>query len=107
MKELEKGPKELRGLQPHRMNNNVNQPVPPELQGTKPPTKEYTRRDSRLQQHMQQRMALLEINERRGPWSYGGSMPQCRGMSGQGNRSGWVTEQRTRGKEIGGFQRGN
>jgi hypothetical protein len=27
----------------------MNQPVPPELPGTKPPTKEYKRRDSRLQ----------------------------------------------------------
>jgi hypothetical protein len=30
----------------------MNQPVPPELPRTKPPPKEYTRRDSRLQQHM-------------------------------------------------------
>jgi hypothetical protein len=37
---------------PHRRNNNNNQPVPSELPGTKPPTKEYTRRDSRLQPHM-------------------------------------------------------
>jgi hypothetical protein len=42
MKELEKGPKELMGLQPHRRNNNMSQPVPPELNGTKSPTKEYT-----------------------------------------------------------------
>jgi hypothetical protein len=45
IEELEKGPKELKGLQPHRRNNNVNQPVPPELPRTKPPTKEYTWRD--------------------------------------------------------------
>jgi hypothetical protein len=31
---------EKRSLQPHRGNNNMNQPVPPELPGTKPPTKE-------------------------------------------------------------------
>jgi hypothetical protein len=31
-----------RGLQPHRKNNNINQPDTPELPGTKPPTKEYT-----------------------------------------------------------------
>uniref|UniRef100_A0A0V1KH67 Uncharacterized protein n=1 Tax=Trichinella nativa TaxID=6335 RepID=A0A0V1KH67_9BILA len=30
----------------------MNQPVPPELPGTKPPTKEYTWRDSWLQLHM-------------------------------------------------------
>ena len=33
------------------------------------------------------------INGRRGPWSCEGSMPQCRGMSGQGSRSGMVGEQ--------------
>jgi hypothetical protein len=42
MEELEKGPKELKGLQPHRRKNNMKQPVPPELLGTKPPTNEYT-----------------------------------------------------------------
>jgi hypothetical protein len=57
MEELEKGLKELKGLQPHRKNSNLNQtevptPLTPELPGTKPPTKEYTRRDSRRQQHM-------------------------------------------------------
>jgi hypothetical protein len=45
MKELERGLKELKGLQPCRMNNNINQPEPSELAGTKPPTKEYTWRD--------------------------------------------------------------
>jgi hypothetical protein len=35
MEELEKG---LKGLQPHRENNNINQP---ELPGSKPPTKAY------------------------------------------------------------------
>jgi hypothetical protein len=40
MEELEKGLKKLRGLQPHRRKNNMNQPVAPELPGTKPPTKE-------------------------------------------------------------------
>jgi hypothetical protein len=52
MEELEKGTKSLRGLQPHRKNNNMNQPVLPELSGTKPPTKEYICRDSRLQPRM-------------------------------------------------------
>jgi hypothetical protein len=66
----------------------MNYPVPPELPGTKPQAKEYTRWDSRLQQHMKQRMALWGINERRGPWPYKGSMPQCSGMPGQGRGSG-------------------
>ena len=42
MGESEKGLKELKGLEPHRKNNNVNQPDSPEFPGTKPPTKEYT-----------------------------------------------------------------
>jgi hypothetical protein len=42
----------LCGLQAHRRNNNMNQPVPPELSSTKPPTKEYTWRDPWLQPHM-------------------------------------------------------
>jgi hypothetical protein len=37
--------KDWRGLQPHRKDNNINQPEPPfpraELPRTKPPTKEY------------------------------------------------------------------
>jgi hypothetical protein len=41
---------------------------PPELPGTKPPTKGCTWRDPWLQVHMQQRMALLDIPGRRGPW---------------------------------------
>ena len=54
MEELKKGLKELKGLklQPHRKNNNINQPDPPELPRTKPPTKEYTWRDPWLQLHM-------------------------------------------------------
>ena len=44
-----KGLKELRGWQPHRKNNNVNQP---KLPRTKPPTKEHTWRDPWLQPHM-------------------------------------------------------
>jgi hypothetical protein len=42
---------------------------------------------------MQQRMALLVINGRRGPWSHEGLMPQCRGMPGQESGSGCVDEQ--------------
>jgi hypothetical protein len=42
MELLEKGLKELRDSQPHRKNNNINQPDLPEYPGNKPPTKEYT-----------------------------------------------------------------
>jgi hypothetical protein len=45
MEDLEKGPNEMRGLQTHRRNNNMDQPVTPEPPGTKAPTKEYTWRD--------------------------------------------------------------
>jgi hypothetical protein len=46
MEELEKGLKELKGFATHRKNNNINQPIPPELPGSKlPPTKEYLWRD--------------------------------------------------------------
>jgi hypothetical protein len=31
--------------------------------------------------------SLSVINGRKGPWSYQGSMPQCRGMPGQGGVS--------------------
>ena len=39
-------------------------------------------------------------------WSCEGSMPQCKGMPGKGNGSGWVGEQGER-DGIGDFQRGN
>ena len=49
MEELKKGPK---GFAEPKRNNNMNQPVPPELPGTKQLTKDYTRRDSWLQLSM-------------------------------------------------------
>ena len=61
---------------------------PPELPGTKPPTKEYTWRDPWLQPHMWQRMAWLDISARRGPWAWGFSMPHCREMPGWEGGSG-------------------
>ena len=48
----------------------------------------------------------LVINGRRGPWTYEGSMPQYRGMSGPGTGSGWVGEQ-GKGEGIGIFWRRN
>jgi hypothetical protein len=70
----------------------MNQPVPPELPGTKPPNKECTWRDPWIQLHMLQRMALSDINDRKGSWSCEGSMPQCRGMPGHERGSGWVSK---------------
>ena len=49
MGKLEKGPKELKGFTVPQECNNVKQPVPPELPGTKLPTKEYIWRDPWLQ----------------------------------------------------------
>jgi hypothetical protein len=42
MEEIEKRLKELKGFATHWKDNSINQPKPPELPGTKPPTKEYT-----------------------------------------------------------------
>ena len=58
---------------------------------TKPPIKEYTWRESWLQLHMQQRMALSGINSWHSPCSFEGLMPQCRGMLGQQGWSGLGT----------------
>ena len=69
MEELDKGLKEMKGFETHRENNNINQPDILYLPGTKATTNEYTCRNSWLQLHMKQRMALSYINERRGPWS--------------------------------------
>jgi hypothetical protein len=60
--------KELKGFATHR-KNNINQPVFPELSGSKPQTKEYTWRDPWLQQHVYQKMVLSDNNGRKGPWS--------------------------------------
>ena len=52
MVELEKGLKDLKGFATHRKNNTINQSDPPELPGTKSPTKDYTWKDPWLQLHM-------------------------------------------------------
>ena len=48
--QLEKGLKELKGFATHRRSNNIKKPDPPPttpgLPGTKPPSKEYTWRES-------------------------------------------------------------
>jgi hypothetical protein len=77
--------KELNGFATHRKNNSINQ-LPP--QRTKPSTKEYTWRDPMHQMHMLQRMALLDINGRRDPWSWKGWIPQGRGILRWGDWSG-------------------
>ena len=47
----------------------MSHPVLPELPGTKTSTRHYTWRYPRLQTHRQQRMALLNIKGKRGPWT--------------------------------------
>jgi hypothetical protein len=59
VEELEKGP--------NMRNKNMNQPVPPEFPGTKPPTKDYTWSDPWLQMHILQIMALSMGGEALGP----------------------------------------
>ena len=44
---------------------------------------------------------LWDINERRGPWSCEGLMPQYRGMPGPGSGSGWVGKQGKGGRGRG------
>ena len=77
----------------------MNQPVPSELPGTKPPTKEYTRRDPWLQPHMYQRMALWDINGRRGLDPEKAPCPTVRAMPGQGMGVGELVS-RGRGNGI-------
>ena len=77
--------------------------TPWELLGTEPPTKEYTWRDPWLRPHMWQRMALLDISGRSSPWSWGCSMPQCRGMPGQEGRNGWVSGEHPHNRQGGGL----
>jgi hypothetical protein len=48
----------------------------------------------------------LAIIGRRGPWSCANSMPQYRGIPGQGSRSGGFGS-RGSGEGIGGLQKGN
>jgi hypothetical protein len=79
IEELGEGPKERRGLQPHRKNNNINQPDHPEFLGTKPPTKECTWRAPWLQVRMwpsalfeclSTHVHLVPKDVRRGCWIY-------------------------------------
>jgi hypothetical protein len=44
-------------------------------------------------------MALLIISGRGGSWSYEDLVLQCRGLPGQGSRSGWVGEQEEGGRD--------
>jgi hypothetical protein len=99
MKELEKGLKEQ---QHHGDSNSVSRPDPPGA------PRDWTNnhqswRDPGLQPHMWQRMALLDISGRRGPWATGCLMPQCRGTPGREDRSGvgWVGEHPHRGRGRG------
>jgi hypothetical protein len=84
----------------------------PELPRTGPPTKEHTWRDPWHWLHIWQKMAVLDISGRRGPWARGWWMPR---MTEQEDRkmgvSGWVGEHphRSRGRRdgIGCFWKGD
>jgi len=87
MEEVEKRLRSWRGLQTHRKNNNINQPDPLELPGTKPLTNEFTWSDPWLQPYMQHRMALSRINGKKTSWFCGGLFFQYKVMPG--NCWGW------------------
>jgi hypothetical protein len=106
MEELEKGLEELRGFAALWREQQCQQARSPKLPGTGPPIKEYTWRDPWRWLHMWQRMALLDISGRRCPWSFEGSMPQCRGTpEGKDLREvtvgGWVGEHPHRSRQMG------
>jgi hypothetical protein len=61
-------PFELKGFVAPYKEQQYKLTSTPELPGTKPVTKEYSWRDAWLQLPMKQRMALWDINGRKGPW---------------------------------------
>lgn len=69
-------------FEPHKKNNNINQPHTPDIPGTKPPTNEYPW----LQLNMHQRMAWLDINWRRGPPPIGKYQGEEVGVGGHPHR---------------------
>jgi hypothetical protein len=83
-----RGGRSGRGLQPHGVSSSINRQDPVELLGTQ--AKEYAWRDPWLCLHMWQRMALLGVSGRNSPWVWGCMIPQCRGMPGWEDGSGWV-----------------
>jgi hypothetical protein len=115
MEELEKGLKELRGFAaPWREQ---------QCQQSRGPCPLGVPRDWTINQRVHikgpralavyvQRMALLDISGRNGPWAWGVRCPSVRECQGwKGGVGGWVGEHshRVRGRrdEIGGFQRGD
>jgi hypothetical protein len=69
MEEMEKGLKELGVCSPMEGARSVNRPDTLELPGTGSTTKEYTWSSPWRWPHMWQKMAWLNISERRGPWA--------------------------------------
>jgi hypothetical protein len=84
MKELEKGRKELKGFAAPLEEKHMNQPVPPELPGVKPPTKEFT---------WERPMAPATYQWEERPLVLQRFYAQCRGIPSQGSGSGWFGEQ--------------
>jgi hypothetical protein len=60
MKEIKKVPNELKRFAAPQEEQQYEQPVSTELPVTKPPTKQYKRRDLRLHKHMVAEDALVE-----------------------------------------------
>jgi hypothetical protein len=106
-----KGLKELRRVTaPWREQKYQQARTPGASGGTGPPTIEYTWSKPWCWPHTWQKMALLDISERRGPRAWGCSMPQCSAMPGWEDGIVWVGEPphrvRGRGDGIGGFWMG-
>jgi hypothetical protein len=83
VEESGQGQKELKA-QPYKKNNNINQPEPPEVPGTKPPTKECTWQDPWLQPHICSRGWPGQASK--GGEALGPLKAQCTSVGG----SGWV-----------------
>jgi hypothetical protein len=77
MEKLEKGPKELKEFAAHRRNNNMNQPVYPELPGTNSPTRVHMEGPMASATYAAEDVLVWHIG-RRGFWPYEVLMPQCR-----------------------------
>jgi hypothetical protein len=72
-------------FQPHGVSNSVSRP---ELQRTGHAAKEYTWRNPYHWPHKWERMALLDIIGRTGPWAWKCFLSQCRGMPEWEDKSG-------------------
>jgi hypothetical protein len=83
MEELEKGLKELKrfATPKEEQYQPTRTPRDPRVLNYQP-NSTHGGTHGLIQPHLEQRMSLLDINVKRGPGSWEGSMLQCRGMLG-------------------------